>query len=968
MSEPWHSLPEPLADDVAACWHSVFPDGVPGWLISDDEISEAVVADALSRSLFLRETLERHPEQVLTLLESRLLTEPTTPEYLKQRWQDYLNEVDGEPALHSALRRFRRESQFRMIWRDLMRWADLAETMAATSAFADICIDGALDWLYRDSCEQYGTPRGADPVTGEEADQKMVVLGMGKLGGRELNVSSDIDLIFAFPGKGETHGGPRPLDNQQFFIRLGQRLIQALDQITADGFVFRVDMRLRPYGQSGALALSFAALETYYQDQGRDWERYAMVKARVVAGDQRAGQVLMESLRPFVYRKYIDFSAFESLRSMKAMIGREVRRKGLENNIKLGSGGIREIEFVVQAFQLIRGGRDRELQQRELLVILQELEALELLPSPVVRELRDAYVFLRNLEHALQGVEDKQTQLLPEDDLSRARVATIMGFESWQACEETLREHRARVATHFSNIIATEEGEEEGPASLDEGWFELWLAEMDENTAIGWLKSRGYENPERTVAELAELRDNRTVQTLQTQGRKRLNQFMPVLLEALTRVENPSETLSRVLQLVEAILRRTAYMVLLLENPGARTQLVGLCSESPWIARQLAETPLLLDELLNAESLYHPPAKAELQDDLRQQMLRIPFEDLEEQMESLRHFKKAHILRVAASELKGTLPLMKVSDYLTWIAEVVLDHVVDVAFANLVSRHGYPRRADGSACETDFAIIGYGKLGGIELGYTSDLDLVFVHKADPELATDGEKPIDNAVFYTRLGQRIVHILNTQTPSGQLYEVDMRLRPSGNSGLLVSTLQAFEKYQREDAWTWEHQALARARGVAGCEQTLEAFESIRHDILCQPRGRDRLRTDVVEMREKMRASLGTPESRRAEVFHIKHDAGGIIDIEFMVQYLMLAWSADHPELTQWSDNIRQMEELGRAGVMAVEDAEKLRESFIALRSTIHRRALQNLNSQVEGDAFTEEREYIRAMWKKVMIDA
>ncbi|TNE75715.1 MAG: bifunctional [glutamate--ammonia ligase]-adenylyl-L-tyrosine phosphorylase/[glutamate--ammonia-ligase] adenylyltransferase, partial [Gammaproteobacteria bacterium] len=449
--------------------------------------------------------------------------------------------------------------------------------------------------------------------------------------------------------------------------------------------------------------------------------------------------------------------------------------------------------------------------------------------------------------------------------------------------------------------------------------------------------------------------------------RKRLNQFMPMLLAALAEVENPSETLSRVLQLVEAILRRTAYMVLLLENPGACTQLVRLCSDSPWIARQLAETPLLLDELLNAESLYHPPAKEELQDDLRQQMLRIPYEDLEEQMESLRHFKKAHILRVAASELKGTLPLMKVSDYLTWIAEVVLDHVVDVAFANLVSRHGYPLRPDGSACEMDFAIIGYGKLGGIELGYTSDLDLVFVHKGDPDLSTDGDKPIDNAVFYTRLGQRIVHILNTQTPSGQLYEVDMRLRPSGNSGLLVSTLQAFGKYQKHDAWTWEHQALARARGVAGCPETLEAFEAIRHETLCEPRDRTSLRQEVVNMREKMRASLGTPEGRRDRIFHIKHDAGGIVDIEFMVQYLMLAWCSEHPELTQWSDNIRQMEALGHAGIIPVEDAEKLRAAYIALRSTIHRRALQNLNSQVDGEAFPEERAYIHSMWKKVMLD-
>ncbi|MFC4258379.1 bifunctional [glutamate--ammonia ligase]-adenylyl-L-tyrosine phosphorylase/[glutamate--ammonia-ligase] adenylyltransferase [Marinobacter lacisalsi] len=966
MTEPWSGLPPALADEVSGAWDHVFPEGVPAWANEAVGMGQEALAGAMARSLFLRENLQRHGELIREAVEAQPLSEPTTAESLRQRWQAYLEGVTDEPSLHRALRRFRRESQFRMIWRDALKQADYHETVAAASDFADIGIQAALDWLYPQACEELGTPYGPDPVTGEDAPQPMVVLGMGKLGGHELNISSDIDLIFAFPGKGETRGGRRSIDNQQFFIRLGQKLIQALDQITADGFVFRVDMRLRPYGQSGALALSFAALETYYQDQGREWERYAMVKARVVAGDPRAGQVLMESLRPFVYRKYIDFSAFESLRSMKAMINREVRRQGLENNIKLGSGGIREIEFVVQAFQLIRGGRDRELQQRELLRILQELEELEQLPSPVVKELREAYVFLRNLEHALQGMEDKQTQLLPDDELGQARVALIMGYDSWDDCLQALNGHRERVAHHFSDIIALDDDDEES-SDLDEGWQELWLAEMDEEGAGQWLAEHGFESPQASLGELADLRSSRTVQTLQTQGRQRLNQFMPVMLEALCHVDQPSQTLSRVLQLVESILRRTAYMVLLLENPGARTQLVWLCSESPWIARQLAETPLLLDELLNAESLYHPPAKEELEDDLRQQMLRIPFEDLEEQMESLRHFKKAHILRVAASELRGTLPLMKVSDYLTWIAEVVLDHVVDVAFANLVSRHGYPRRSDGSACDKDFAIIGYGKLGGLELGYTSDLDLVFVHDADPEQSTDGNKPIDNAVFYTRLGQRIVHILNTQTPSGQLYEVDMRLRPSGNSGLLVSTLTAFEKYQRNDAWTWEHQALARARGVAGCPPTLQAFERLRHDILCQHRDPAGLRKEVVDMREKMRSSLGTPESKRSEVFHIKHDAGGLIDIEFLVQYLMLAHSEAHPELTQWSDNIRQMEELGRVGVLPVEDAGKLRETFITLRSTIHRRALQNLNSQVAGDAFPQEREYVKRMWQRVMAD-
>ncbi|TGN38528.1 bifunctional [glutamate--ammonia ligase]-adenylyl-L-tyrosine phosphorylase/[glutamate--ammonia-ligase] adenylyltransferase [Marinobacter confluentis] len=968
MSEPWRALPQPLAQEVAGIWPSVFPTGVPEFLSADGGVSERDAAQAIARSIFLRRTIEAHGETVQALCQSQPLTERTTEQYLRQRWAEFLEQVSSEQELHSALRKFRMEIQFRIIWRDLMRWSDLAETMAATSDFADVCLQGALDWLYDDCCSQYGTPWGVSPATGQEGPQPLIVLGMGKLGGHELNVSSDIDLIFAYPGKGETRGAKRTIDNQQFFTRLGQKLIQALDQITADGFVFRVDMRLRPYGQSGALALSFSALETYYQDQGRDWERYAMVKARVVAGDQREGQVLMDSLKPFVYRKYIDFSAFESLRSMKSMINREVRRKGLENNIKLGSGGIREIEFVVQAFQLIRGGRDRELQQRELLTILRELEALELLPSVVVNELAAAYVFLRNLEHALQGMEDKQTQLLPDNDIDQLRVALIMGFDDWQSCLDTLNNHRQRVATHFADIIATED-EDGDRIDLAEEWQELWMGETDEATAVQWLGSQQFEDPQASHRELVTLRDSRTVQSLQTQGRQRLNRFMPVLLEALSHVEEPSQTLTRVLQLVEAILRRTAYMVLLLENPGARAQLVRLCSESPWIAAQLAETPLLLDELLNAESLYSPPAKEELRDDLRQQMLRIPFEDLEEQMETLRHFKKAHILRVAASELRGTLPLMKVSDYLTWIAEVVLDHVVDVAFANLTSRHGYPRRADGSAEETDFAIVGYGKLGGIELGYTSDLDLVFIHSGDPEESTDGEKSIDNAVFFTRLAQRVVHILNTQTPAGQLYEVDMRLRPSGNSGLLVSTLTAFEKYQLNDAWTWEHQALARARGIAGCVGTLEGFEAIRKSILCQQRDRDALRQEVIAMREKMRSALGSPSKsgQAQEVFHVKHDNGGIIDIEFMVQYLVLAYSSEFPELTQYSDNIRQMEELGRVGVIPVEDVQELRECYITLRSTIHRRALQNLNSQVPDDAFRDERAYIQATWNRVMLD-
>lgn len=917
---------------------------------------------ALALSDFLKETALRHPAMIRELIDSGDLDQVCNRDQIVTRWAGYQSTVDDEASLFRQLRRFRQREMFRIIWRDMLGKADLKETLASMTALAEVCIEAALDWLYEDACRQWGTPCDMTP---ESRPQRMVVLGMGKLGADELNVSSDIDLIFAFPRNGETRGGTRALDNQQFFIRLGQRLIQALDKPTEDGFVFRTDMRLRPYGQSGALALSFAAMEEYYQDQGREWERYAMIKARVVAGDRLAGQELMDALKPFVYRRYIDFSAFESLRGMKSMISREVRRKGLEDNVKLGAGGIREVEFIVQAFQLIRGGREQDLQVRELLSVLFALRQRQLLPAEVVDSLREAYCFLRRVEHMLQGIADRQTQTLPDNPLDQVRVANAMGFADWMSFYDALNAHRTVVSRHFADIISTEDDTAEG-ADLDETWHEIWQGEMDAAAAVDWLGEQGFEAPEDSYQRLQTLRQERVVQTLQSQGRRRLHQFMPILLQALSGVEAPSRTLERVLLLVESVLRRSAYLVLLNENPAALEQLVRLCSASPWIAEQLAETPLLLDELLNTHSLYSPPQKAELEDDLRQQMLRIPAEDLEEQMECLRHFKKAHVLRVAASEVRGTLPLMKVSDYLTWIAEVVLDHVVALAWRNMVEKHGRPGGID-SEPETAFAVIGYGKLGGIELGYTSDLDLVFIHDADPLQVTDGAKSIDNNVFFTRLGQRIVHILNTQTPSGLLYEVDMRLRPSGNSGLLVSSLSAFERYQYENAWTWEHQALVRARWIAGSRSLGQRFEALRREILGQPRDAEKLRQEVVSMRQKMRDALATPVPANGEpkAFHTKQDPGGIIDIEFMVQYLLLAWTRAYPELVRWSDNIRQLETLGECGVLDTTVTERLREIYIAMRSTIHRRALQKQNSVVDADAFVDERAFVAEQWAAVM---
>ncbi|MBS7662269.1 bifunctional [glutamate--ammonia ligase]-adenylyl-L-tyrosine phosphorylase/[glutamate--ammonia-ligase] adenylyltransferase [Pseudomonas lalucatii] len=918
---------------------------------------------------FVLQQALRDPLVLLELAESGELERSLGADELRAQLALQLAECADEDELGRRLRRFRNRQQLRIIWRDIGRQADLTETCRDLSALADACIDLAYHWLYPRHCAQFGTPIGRR--SGQP--QHMVILGMGKLGAFELNLSSDIDLIFGYPEGGETEGVKRPLDNQEFFIRLGQRLIKALDAITVEGFVFRTDMRLRPYGSSGALVFSFNALEQYYQDQGRDWERYAMIKARVVGGDPQAGEQLLEMLRPFVYRRYLDFSAIEALRSMKLLIQQEVRRKGMADNIKLGAGGIREVEFIAQAFQLIHGGRDLSLQQRPLLKVLATLAGQGYLPEAVVEELREGYEFLRYTEHALQAIDDRQTQMLPDDAQGRARVAFILGFASWDAFHERLMHWRGRVDWHFRQVIADPDEDQEGEADEVIGgeWLPLWEDEQDEAAACRQLGDAGFADAQAARQRLAGLRNGNQVRAMQRLGRERLDAFIPRLLAQAVEHDDPDLVLERVLPLVEAVARRSAYLVLLTENPGALQRLLTLCAASPWIAEQIARFPLLLDELLNEGRLFKPPQAPELAAELRERLLRIPEEDLEQQMEALRHFKLAHGLRVAASEIAGTLPLMKVSDYLTWLAEAILEQVLALAWRHTVARHGTPRRADGSACDPDFIIVGYGKVGGIELGHGSDLDLVFIHDGDPQAETDGAKPIDGAQFFTRLGQRIIHLLTTQTNSGQLYEVDMRLRPSGAAGLLVSSLGAFARYQQNEAWTWEHQALVRARVLVGCPRVAKAFEAVRAGVLGRERDLDKLRAEVSEMRAKMRDNLGSKATaagtaanafEAAAPFDLKQDAGGIVDIEFMVQYAALAWSRQYPELLEFTDNIRILEGLERVGLLPGEDALLLQEVYKAYRSAAHRQALQKQPGVVSGDQFHAERRSVLRIWQ------
>lgn len=882
--------------------------------------------------------------------------------------QTEMQSVCSEDDLMRVLRQFRQRQMVRIVWRDFSRQASMVETTAEMTFLAEVVLREALAYLYQQACEQKGTPYS---TSGRQ--QHLVVLGMGKLGACELNVSSDIDLIFCYPEAGETRPaeGGKSVSNQEFFIGLGQQLIKVLDQRTADGFVFRVDMRLRPYGQSGALVLSFDAMEDYYQTQGRDWERYAMIKARVVAGDPLAGDRLMKLLRPFTYRKYIDFTAIEALRDMKALINREVQRKGMADNIKRGAGGIREVEFIAQAFQIIRGGRDSRFQEPGLLAILKLLDAEGLLPAGKADLLTEAYTFLRNVEHALQGFQDKQTQQLPRDEAGQRRLAFLMGAADWAAFTVQLNEHRRNIREVFEDIIAApdEDDADVQPREGHQQALNLWelLHACDGVTPqiLSLFESLSYDKAEAAAEALHKLMQSKVLLGLPATSRNRLEALMPSLISACGEVVNSTETLIRILPLIEAVFRRSAYLLLLVENPKALQSLVTLSSASSWVAMQLALHPALLDELLDRTSLYSLPNRADLDDELRQQLLRVPEDDLESLMETLRYFRLAHSLRVAACEIEGTLPLMQVSDYLTWLAEAVLSHAFRLSWTQMVERYGRPVGADGD--EAGFLIVGYGKLGGIELGHGSDLDIVFIYDAKPNSATEGERSVDVSTFFTRLGQRMIHFLTTQTVSGALYEVDMRLRPSGQSGMLVTSVAAFEKYQREDAWIWEHQALVRARAVAGSDKLATRFDDIRRQTLCRERDAVQLKTEVCDMRAKMLVHLGTKPSVDEEVpgFDIKQDRGGIVDIEFLVQYHALLYAHQHPELITYTDNVRILDAIAQCQLLPADTVQLLKDAYIFYRSMGHRLNLQGMKNTAPVEELEGYPARVADIWQRVM---
>jgi [glutamine synthetase] adenylyltransferase / [glutamine synthetase]-adenylyl-L-tyrosine phosphorylase len=904
------------------------------------------VLDALCRDPALWPALEARSAQRLAGESLPLPSLPSAPA------ADAAADSEQQAHFMAALRRWRRAEFTRIAWRDLAQWASLDQTLTDLSRAAESALQLAHEFALRALQRRYGQPRDA---AGEL--QQLIIVAMGKLGGGELNFSSDIDLVPLYLASGETDGA-RSISNQEFFTRVVQQLIRLLEQHTDEGFVFRVDLRLRPFGDSGAVVSNAAALEDYLQIHGRDWERYAWVKARAITNDAGYGELFRAAIRPFVYRRYLDFGVFESLRDMKGLIEREVLRRDLDDNIKLGDGGIREIEFIVQSFQLIRGGQDRRLQGSSLRHALPLLAGAKLLPAAVVAELDAAYVFLRRLENRLQMRADQQLHQLPSDGFERERLAWSMGCADWPQLAAQLAAHRLCVAAHFRSVVF---GDAQSLASAP---ALLPLEAGDLPSLTGRLTSLGWAHAAEAAQLLLAFHDAASTRRLDKAGARRLLALLPVLIVEVGATREPLRALRRLLHVLEAIGARSAYLALLLHNQRARSRLVQLATHGDFLIDQIAAHPLLLDELIDERLLEQTPDREVLTSDLAQRMDGVDQADEEQLIERLRHFQRAAIFRLAVVDLLSRLPVMQVSDRLTDIAELIIERALSLTWQQLTPALGVPMCGEGAARRgVRLCVVGYGKLGGMELGYASDLDLVFLHDSSgAQQETEGARSIDNQVFFLRFAQRMVHLLAMHSAAGRLYEVDMRLRPSGKAGLLITSIDAFAEYQRREAWTWEHQALLHARAVAGAAVLMQRFEALRVEILTLHVRRARLREDVRHMRNRQRRELSRAA---AGEFDLKQDPGGIGDIEFLAQYWALNWAGDYPPVAFYADTIRQLESVASANLVPQTQVDVLTGIYRAYRTRLHHRALDGLGAVVAAGDFLSERSAVTAVWEQVM---
>jgi len=896
-------------------------------------------------SPFILDKVTHHPEFLNILINHGYLFEVNSTYRYKSEICALLSCINNDVDLYKSLRLYRNREMVRIAWRDIAGWAEIEDTMLELTFLAEAFICETLDYLFAN----FSAERGC-PLTDSGDIQRLVVLGMGKLGAWELNFSSDIDLIFFYEQDGNL-GGKKSTSYFEFYTKLVQSFIKTLDTVTEHGFVFRIDTRLRPFGESGPLVMNYDGLENYYQGQAREWERYAMVKARVISGDTDSSERLQEILSHFTYRRYLDYRAIGELRQLKKKINYELQSKDKTNNIKLGFGGIREIEFIGQVFQLIRGGQDKTLRERRILSVLNIIAELHFLPVEVILKLKDAYRFLRLVENRLQQYGDKQTHDLPSSDMQKGILAYGLGYSDYPSFLEKLDFLRIFVHSIFDQVF-----ESKNPTS-DEFIEAEWL-DMDISILKQKLISLGYNAPESIIKLIVEFRQSYSIRQLSVRGNNELNHLITIITNSIVHYENPDIIIGRLFDLFKSISGRNVYFTLLKENPLALTQLIKLSSKSSWIIRLISSYPLLLDELLDSRILCSELTIQSLKLELDYYMNQINPNDLDELLGALCHFKNANMLRIASADLSGIISINTVSYYLSILAETIINCVLYHAWCCISIRHGTPPNTPPDKIK-GFGIITYGKLGGLELSYASDLDLVFLYGGvNDTTLTTGEKPIPCAQFFAKVVKRMVVILTTHVHSGTLYEIDLRLRPSGNSGLLVSSLEAYKTYQMENSWTWEQQALVRARFIAGDPIIGEQFHNIRQLSLCRKRDLKVLQSEVLDMRRKMRVNL---EIENPGYFDLKQAIGCIADIEFIVQFAVLAHSSEHNELTQWTDVLRLLRCLQAINFFSLAETEQLNDAYCQFREQSHRAALLQQSATVPDDQFVAIRAMVSSIW-------
>ena len=977
MHSESHSVPAEFLSQVPSSLHSIVENLWNDWCQSCESkeidpvqgVDLAVLGKTWACSDFIARTCIRYPQMLHALSDEGWDKGRSMDDY-RALVDEVLSAATDDITLMRTIRELRQREMSRIAWRDLNGLADDATILYEITDLAEAMVAVTLRHLEKQQAESFGMPLDSN---GDE--QELLVFAMGKMGGRELNFSSDIDLIFSFAEEGETPG-PRKKSHYEFYLAVIRKLVKLLDEVTADGFVYRVDTRLRPFGQSGPMAMSFSGLEQYYQLHGRDWERYAMIKAKLITGRKEDRKYLQSMLTPFVYRRYLDFSMIDSIREMKSMINAQMKRKRMTNNIKLGPGGIREIEFIGQTLQLIRAGREPDLRKRSIIEVLTLLAQKCYLQQHESEDLISAYWYLRKLENRLQMLADKQTHVLPDDDISQQRICLAMGQPDWDSLIAELVEHQAAVDNVFQHLIATEEEKGEEPSVTALTLFLSDAAKRDDSdhSVKQYLESLGYQQADEVVEIIVHLHASSQIRHLTGDTARMMFQLIESLIEKIADYPKQAVLFDRASRILKALAGRKVYISLLNEFPAIQLQMLTLCQASEWFTERLTKYPILLDSLLStAEAFRH-------QYDIKH-LLELELErvdgykvasdadevaelDLEQLMERMRQFKRQTVFTVAMLDVFYAEPVETVSDHLTDLANALLEKILQFSWQAMAARHGEPQCViDDEVVYPQMSIVAYGKMGGNELGYGSDLDIIFIHNSDGEKQyTNGEKSIDNQQFFARVAQRVIHFLNTRTYSGILYEADTRLRPDGQSGLMVSSITAFEQYQKEKAWTWEHQALIRARFVTGSALIEQEFDRIRGSVLCSVvkdlGGEDKLLREVVAMREKMRQHL----ANKSEAFDVKQDAGGLVDIEFMTQAGVLIHAEANADCLRHTATLELIKELKDIGWYEAEEAENIADAYRYFRKL---KNWQKLKCESDETDVAQHRDNVKAVWQRLM---